>query len=334
MAVISAPSLRSPFSTSPLLLRSPSPSPPPPRSKLAPVSCSPSSSSPSPLMAPQSEDGRKRFMEFPYVSAPHRDLMVDLFSTMESRLGPYLLPSTLPLDVQLISYWEVGCIAATIWSTEHNKPLSLSDLVLHPEYLQTFYEDTQIDEYRKILEKIPEVRPYSSLLYIRCVVSPTAILVCIETEPGRTERMEEIIRDHVSAIAKEVLGIWLDRCACGGREMGETDRAHLAKRDRVFKSKTIEIDLGSSFPRWFGQEVATRVLGALRENFLNKCAACSSPPRLLPPSTALASTFNSHPPPCLLSPSTASASTTVYHPIFFDNIDDNEDSNARDDTYM
>ncbi|KAG5535637.1 hypothetical protein RHGRI_023405 [Rhododendron griersonianum] len=324
MAVISAPSLHSSFSTSPLLLRSPFPSPPPPRSKLAPISCSPSSSSsPSPLMAPQSEDGRKRFMEFPYVSAPHRDLMVDLFSTMESRLGSYLLPCTLPPDVQyyhneggtalaslhvrsglkpspidfILGSWlhcELPSGALNITSLSaylspstdapnflmeliQSSPTSLvlildlpprKDLVLHPEYLQTFYEDTQIDEYRKILEKIPEVRPYSSSsLYIRCVVSPTAILVCIETEPGRTERMEEIVRDHVSAIAKEVLGIWLDRCACGGREMGETDRVHLAKRDRVFKSKTIEIDLGSSLPRLFGQEVATRVLGAMREVF-------------------------------------------------------------------
>lgn len=45
-------------------------------------------------------EGRRNFMEFPYVSAPHRKLMVDLFSAMETRLHSQLLPCTLPPDVQ------------------------------------------------------------------------------------------------------------------------------------------------------------------------------------------------------------------------------------------
>ncbi|KAL6993748.1 red chlorophyll catabolite reductase [Sarracenia purpurea var. burkii] len=143
------------------------------------------------------------------------------------------------------------------------------DLVLHPDYLQAFYEDTQLDRCRQQLERLPEVQPYSSSsLYIRCVVSPTAILVRIEAEAGRTERMEEIVRDHVSPVANEVLGIWLDRCAFGGREVREEiERADLARRDQVIKNKTVEIDLGSSLPRLFGEEVAGRVLGAIREVF-------------------------------------------------------------------
>lgn len=319
MAVISAHSLHSPFSTTaPLLpLRS---FPSPPLSKPPRISCSPS-----PVVGPQTDDGdgRKMFMEFPYVSAPYKDLMVDLVSTMESRLGPYLLPCTLPPDVQyyhnrtntafgtlhirsgikpspidfVLGSWlhcklPSGALNITSLSAYlspstdapnflidliQSSPTSVvlildmpprKDLVLHPDYLQTFYEDTQLDKYRKLLDKIPEVRPYSSSsLYIRCFVSPTAILVCIETEPGRTEWMEEIVRHHVSVIAKEVFGVWLDHCACGGREVGETDRAHLAKRDQIFKSKSIEIDLGSSLPRLFGQEVATRVLGVIRDVF-------------------------------------------------------------------
>ncbi|GMP31495.1 hypothetical protein CsSME_00005680 [Camellia sinensis var. sinensis] len=140
------------------------------------------------------------------------------------------------------------------------------DLVLHPDYLQTFYEATQLNRHRQLLEKIPEVRPYSSSsLYIRFLVSPTAILVRIET--GGTERMEEIVRHHVSSIAKEVLGTWLDWCACGERDMGEADRDYVAKRDRMIKKKTIEIDLGSSLPRLFGEEVAARVLAAIQEVF-------------------------------------------------------------------
>lgn len=61
--------------------------------------CSSSASTP---MDPQN-GGRRTFMEFPYVSAPHRDLMVELVSTVENRLDPYLLPCKLPPDVQ---YYE------------------------------------------------------------------------------------------------------------------------------------------------------------------------------------------------------------------------------------
>ncbi len=142
------------------------------------------------------------------------------------------------------------------------------DLVFNPDYLHTFYEGTQLDTRRQILEKIPEVRPYiSSSLYIRSLVSPTAIMVRIETEASQPGRVEELIKDNVDPIAKEVLDIWLDQCACGKREVGETERAFLEKRDGLIKTKTFEVDLGLSFPRLFGPEVAYRVLGAIRDFF-------------------------------------------------------------------
>lgn len=258
-------------------------------------------------------------MDFPYVSTPHKDVMVDLVSTLENRLDSFLNPCTLPLDVQ--SYQnETGTAHAAIhlrsglhsslidfvlgsWlhcelpsggalnitslsaylnsSTDapnllveliQSSPTSMvlildlpprKDLVLHPDYLKTFYEDTQLDQHRQHLEKLSEVRPYfSSSLYIRSVVSPTAILVRIETE-----RLEEVIQTHVSPIAKEVLKTWLDVCAFGERAVGETEKAYLKKRDEMSKSKTIEIDLGSNLPRLFGQKTANRVLEALREVF-------------------------------------------------------------------
>lgn len=140
------------------------------------------------------------------------------------------------------------------------------DLVLHDEYLKTFYEDTLLDDKRKHLEKLAEVKPYfTSSLYIRSVVSPTAIMVRIETGTDEAEHLEEIVRDHVSPIAKEVLQIWLELCACGKREVEQEERIALAKRDRITKSKTIEIDLGSNLPRLFGEEVAARVLESLKE---------------------------------------------------------------------
>lgn len=145
------------------------------------------------------------------------------------------------------------------------------DLVLHPDYLQTFYESTQLDKQRQMLEKVPEASPYfSSSLYIRCVVSPTAIMIRVETETGESTRMEEIITSYVDPVAKEVIGIWLNQCACGGREIGESDRADLEKRDGLMKKKTIEVDLGTSFPRLFGPEVAGRVLGEIQKVFTAK----------------------------------------------------------------
>lgn len=37
--------------------------------------------------------------EFPYLPPSHRDLMLDLRSAVEARLGPHLLPSAVPPDV-------------------------------------------------------------------------------------------------------------------------------------------------------------------------------------------------------------------------------------------
>uniref|UniRef100_A0A2P2J545 Red chlorophyll catabolite reductaseic-like isoform X2 n=1 Tax=Rhizophora mucronata TaxID=61149 RepID=A0A2P2J545_RHIMU len=140
------------------------------------------------------------------------------------------------------------------------------DLVLHPDYLQTFYENTHLDGRRQALGKLPEVQPYVlSSLYLRHYFSPTAILIRIDAETGGPGRLEEIIQSHLSPIAKEVLAIWLDHCACVGREVGEEETAYLKKRDQLMKIKSIEIDLGANFPRLFGPEVADRVLGAIRK---------------------------------------------------------------------
>ena len=44
--------------------------------------------------------GRSKFLEFPFVSAPQKKLMVDLVSAFENRFGCQLLPCKLPPDVQ------------------------------------------------------------------------------------------------------------------------------------------------------------------------------------------------------------------------------------------
>ncbi|KAI4306239.1 hypothetical protein L6164_029531 [Bauhinia variegata] len=252
-------------------------------------------------------EGRGKFMEFPFVTSAHKKLMVDLVSTLENRFDSQLLPCKLPPDVQYYQN-ESGTAQASlqIRSGQSDSPvdfvlgswvhselpnggslditslsgyLNLStdapnfvievirssptmlvlildlpprkDLVLWPDDLKTFYEDTQLDTHTQALEKIPEVQPYfSSSLYIRTVSSPAAIMVRVETEAGGGggERMEEIIGKHLDPISKQVLGIWLDHCACAKRDVGETERALLKRRDGLIRNKTLEIDLGSSFP--------------------------------------------------------------------------------------
>ncbi|PNX99748.1 red chlorophyll catabolite reductase chloroplastic-like [Trifolium pratense] len=102
------------------------------------------------------------------------------------------------------------------------------------------------------------------------MASPTAIFVSISTENDGGERIDEIIRNYLDPITKQVLGIWLDHCACAKRELGEEERASLGKRDCVIRNKTIEYDLGSSFPRMFGPEAAKEILEAIKEYFFMK----------------------------------------------------------------
>ncbi|TXG75585.1 hypothetical protein E1A91_A11G208100v1 [Gossypium mustelinum] len=302
-----------------------------PHFPLPSLSSSPSSSSfsqPSPRpqffasSASPMDNSPKKFMDFPFVTAPRRNLMIDLVSTMEHRLQSQLKPCTLPSDLQhyynpsktshgslyirsghtssqvdfMLGSWlhcelptggalDITSLSAYLnASTDapnflfeliQNSPTSLvlildlpprKDPVLYPEYLQTFYENTRLESLRQALEKLPEVQPYySSALYIRCLTSPTSIMIRINTEgtegdgPGR---MEEIIKDHIDPVVKEALGIWLDQCACGNRNVDEAEKAYLEKRDGLVRNKTIEIDIGSSFPRLFGPDVANCILEA------------------------------------------------------------------------
>lgn len=269
-------------------------------------------------------NGRSKFLDFPFVSAPHKNLMVDLVSSFENRFHSQLLPCSLPPDVQhyqsqtgaaqvslhirpghtdspidfVLGSWvhaalptggslDITSLSAYLNSSNdapnfvfeliRSSPTMVilildlpprKDPVLWPDYLKTFYEDTKLDTHRQALERVPEVQPYfSSSLFIRTVASPTAIMVRIQTENGDEERMEEIIKNHLDPISKQVLGIWLDHCACAMREVGEEDRAYLKKRDGLIRNKTIEVDLGSSFPRLFGPEAANRILEAIKEYF-------------------------------------------------------------------
>ncbi|XP_071707069.1 red chlorophyll catabolite reductase, chloroplastic [Rutidosis leptorrhynchoides] len=259
------------------------------------------------------------FTDFPYVSSPHKDLMVELVSTVENRLDSILKPCSLPADIQsyqnstgtahaalhlrsgvpssqidfILGSWlhcelptggalNITSLSAYLNSSTdapnlvveliRSSPTSMvlvldlpprKDIVLNPDYLKKFYEDTQLEQHRQHLMNLTEVTPYfSSSLYFRSVVSPTAILVKIETET-----LDEMIETHFGPIAKEVLKVWLDVCVFGENVVSESERDYLKNRDGMSKRKTIEIDLESNLPRLFGQETANHVLEALREVF-------------------------------------------------------------------
>ncbi|XP_051116626.1 red chlorophyll catabolite reductase [Andrographis paniculata] len=271
------------------------------------------------------DDLSSKLMEFPYVSGPHRRLMVDLLSTVDSRLGSSLQSCTLPSDVQhfgndsgtaratlnlrsgipssqidlIVGSWihcelpSGGALNITslsaylrastdaphflldlIQSSSTSLVLVLDltprkDLIMYPEYLKTYYEDPQLDRHRQRLHDLPQVSPYiSPSLYIRAILSPTAIIASIDVgaSEGTTE-IGDIIRDHIDPISKEFLNFWIESCACTDRNLGEVEQTYLAERDRVIKNKTIEVDLGSSFPRLFGKDVAERTLGVLKEYY-------------------------------------------------------------------
>lgn len=262
-------------------------------------------------------------MEFPYLSAPHRSLMVDLVSTMETRLASHLGSSSLPQDVQyfqnetassqgtlhirpgnanslvdfILGSWIHSKLPSgalnitTLTAYLNNKtdaprfllefiqssPSSLilildlphrKDLIMYPDYLNTFYVDTELDQFRKQLHALPETQPYfSSSLYIRSALSPTAIPVLIDCGASGSVRMDEVIQEHVGPVAKKMLEIWLDKCACVGREMGEQQRLDLERRDDLVNKKTLDIDLASGLPRLFGSDVASRVIAGIEKYF-------------------------------------------------------------------
>ncbi|XP_077213356.1 red chlorophyll catabolite reductase-like [Tasmannia lanceolata] len=264
-------------------------------------------------------DWKSNLLEFPHLSTTHRNLMLDLFSSVDAHLGPHLLPSATPPDVAffedeqrtsqgsldirlgqndsaidfILGSWlhcklpsasasiNITTLSAFLKSTTdaphlllefiQSSPNSLillmdllprKDLVLHPDYLHTFYQDTQLEKQRQTLDKLQEAQPYfSSSLYIRSILSPTAMVVNI-----KCDNMEEIVRDHVGVVAKELLRIWLESCG-GKREIGEFEREILVRRDDLVKRKTLEIDLASNMPRLFGTEIAGRLVSEIQKAF-------------------------------------------------------------------
>lgn len=142
------------------------------------------------------------------------------------------------------------------------------DVALHPDYLDEFYHQTDLDKQRQVLAKLPQVQPYMSpSLYVRSMLSPTAIIVNINCGDGNEQTvMEEIIRGKVNMICKDIVQIWLRLCV-KTRQSSEVDQDILVKRDSLMKSKAIEIDLEANLPRMFTPEVASRVVREIKKAY-------------------------------------------------------------------
>ncbi|XP_062205934.1 red chlorophyll catabolite reductase-like [Phragmites australis] len=146
--------------------------------------------------------------------------------------------------------------------------LPRKDLALHPDYLQKYYENTQLDRQRGKIDELPQARPYlSPSLFVRSAISPTAISISIDCGQGGECNLEEIVRGQLATVAKEFLQIWLDSCADSTAEMEEAERECLLKRDQTVRSKSIEVDLTANLPRMFDPDVSSRVIAEIRKAF-------------------------------------------------------------------
>ncbi|KAI4969719.1 hypothetical protein ZWY2020_000633 [Hordeum vulgare] len=146
--------------------------------------------------------------------------------------------------------------------------LPRKDLALHPEYIEKYYEDTEVDKQRKIIQELPQARPYlSPSLFVRSAFSPTAVFFTIDCGQGGEGTLEEIVHGHLASVVKGILQIWLDTCASDASEMEEGEREIMVKRDRTVRSKSIEVDLTANLPRMFGPDVSGRIIAEIRKAF-------------------------------------------------------------------
>ncbi|XP_020584626.1 red chlorophyll catabolite reductase [Phalaenopsis equestris] len=148
--------------------------------------------------------------------------------------------------------------------------LPRKDLVLHPDYLDEFYQSTNLDGPRRELEQLPQISPYrSSSLFIRSVLSPTAIAITVDCgKEGPANAIEDIIAGQICSAAEKIVGIWLEKCAgAGERVVGDGEKEGLEGRDVLIKRNAVEIDLAANLPRMFVPDVAERVVGELRKAF-------------------------------------------------------------------
>lgn len=141
--------------------------------------------------------------------------------------------------------------------------LPRQDLVMNPEYLARFYENSPLESIRQKFEKHPNTQPYlTSLLYVRSVVSPTALLYKVN---GGDKGLDAVITELVHPAAIEVFQTWLEGYKNTAHALDSDSQTYMKRRDDLIKVKGVEVDLSSNMPRLFGQEIADKVVAAFRK---------------------------------------------------------------------
>jgi red chlorophyll catabolite reductase len=140
-----------------------------------------------------------------------------------------------------------------------------SGLVSNPDYLTRYYENSPLETIRQRFEKHPHTQPYlTSALYVRSVVSPTALLYKVSGD-GAEGGLDGVITELVQPAAAEVVETWVECYRNLGQALEGDAIAAVQKRDELIKSKGVEVDLSANMPRLFGQEIADRVVAAFRK---------------------------------------------------------------------
>ncbi|KAL3685353.1 hypothetical protein R1sor_003375 [Riccia sorocarpa] len=142
--------------------------------------------------------------------------------------------------------------------------LPRKDLVLDTDYRQRFYEAPGLDEIRKRFEEAPNSKPYiSSVLFIRSVVSPTAVLYKLnagtQVDGGG---LEEQIETVVYPGSQKMIEAWIESFLTRGSSVSNVEDT--LRRDKKIKTFAIEVDLAANLPRLFGQSIADRIVEAFR----------------------------------------------------------------------
>ncbi|KAH7422906.1 hypothetical protein KP509_12G031300 [Ceratopteris richardii] len=153
--------------------------------------------------------------------------------------------------------------------------LPRKDVVLNPDYLKRYYDDTGLEKLRKGLDKIPQSKVYvPSSLYVRSLVSPTALLYKFKNlihsdsnanDTGNAEDLDALVKEIVYPTAKGALMKWLDAFRNKVNKITGEESLQLLERDNQIKEKGIEIDLSSNMPRLFGHEITHKVIQAYRK---------------------------------------------------------------------
>lgn len=143
------------------------------------------------------------------------------------------------------------------------------DLPLHPDYIDKYYGATGVDDHRRSITRVPEVRPYvSPSLLVRSLWSPTAVVVDVQCGEKNGAVLEEIVVGQVATSAMAVLGVWLEHCVASVVEMETAERESLVARDKMISTTSVKLNLSANLPKMFENDVSDRVVAEINKAFL------------------------------------------------------------------